>query len=300
MRKQLLILFLIGAFGFSALNLSAQRNDDNLPIDGLFEKQHVVNRKPVPYPSIREADVLWAKKIWRIIDLREKMNLPLYYPTTPMDDRYSLIELILRGVVGEVGDGVLGDITAFSSMSEDEFKVPLESEDDILKTLGAGTNTVMIEQEDGSMVEQQVVEGAKTYQVKQFMVKEIWYFDRNYSRLDVRILGLCPIREYVEDDLGDAAGADGGVVKNKAFWVYFPEVRDLFAQHEVFNPMNDAQRRSFDDIFIKRYFGSYIVQEANVFDNRTIESYTVGKEAVLESKRIEQEIFQWEHDVWKF
>jgi gliding motility associated protien GldN len=295
MRKQLLIL-LIGAFGFIAIDLAAQRNDDNLPIDGLFEKQHVVNRKPVPYPSIREADVLWAKKVWRIIDLREKMNLPLYYPTTPMDDRFSLMELMLRGVVGEVGDGVLGDITAFSAMAEDEFKVPLESEDAILKTLGAGTNTVMIEQEDGSMEEQQVVEGAKTYQVKQIMVKEIWYFDRNYSRLDVRILGLCPIREYVDEDLG----ADGGVAKNMTFWVYFPEVRDLFAQHEVFNPMNDAQRRSFDDIFIKRYFGSYIVQEANVFDNRTIESYTVGKEAVLESKRIEQEIFQWEHDLWKF
>ena len=137
-------------------NLSAQRNDDNLPIDGLFEKQHVVNRKPVPYPSIREADVLWAKKVWRIIDLREKMNLPLYYPTTPMDDRYSLIDLMLKGVVGEVGDGVLGDITAFSAFSEDEFKIPLESEDDILKTLGAGTSTVMIEREDGSMQEQQV------------------------------------------------------------------------------------------------------------------------------------------------
>ncbi|WP_029510670.1 type IX secretion system ring subunit PorN/GldN [Marinilabilia salmonicolor] len=300
MRKQLLIMFLIGAFGFGSLNLSAQRNDDNLPIDGLFEKQHVVNRKPVPYPSIREADILWAKKIWRIIDLREKMNLPLYYPTTPMDDRYSLIDLMLKGVVGEVGDGVLGDITAFSAFSEDEFKVPLESEDDILKNLGAGTRTVMIEQEDGTMAEQTVVEGAKTYEVKQIMVKEIWYFDRNYSRLDVRILGLCPIRESVNEDLGEAAGAAGGVVKNKAFWVYFPEIRDLFAQYEVFNPMNDAQRRSFDDIFIKRYFGSYVVQEANVFDNRTIESYTVGKEAVLESKRIENEIFQWEHDLWKF
>lgn len=302
MRKQLLIFFLITVLGAGAFSTVAQEtNPDNLPIDGLFEKKHVVNREPVPYPSIREADVLWAKKVWRVIDLREKMNLPLYYPTTPMDDRYSLIDLILKGVLGKQGDGLLGDVTAFSALSDDEFKIPLESEDDVLETMGAGTETVLIEQEDGPPIEQEVVKGAQTLQVKQVMVKEIWYFDRNYSRLDVRILGLCPIREYVEEGMEDVEGAgDGGVVKRQTFWVYFPDVRDLFAQHEVFNPMNDSQRRSFDDIFIKRYFGSYIVKEANVFDNRTIEDYTVGKEAILESKRIEQEIFQWEHDLWKF
>jgi gliding motility associated protien GldN len=229
------------------------------------------------------------------------MNLPLYYPTTPMDDRYSLIDLILKGIVGKSGDGLLGDIPAYSALSDDEFKVPLESEDDVMKAMGAGTETVMIEQEDGPPIEQEVVKGAQTLQVKQIMLKEIWYFDRNYSRLDVRILGLCPIREFVQEGMEGVGGAaDGGVVKNKAFWVYFPDIRDLLAQYEVFNPVNDSQRRSFDDIFIKRYFGSYIVKEANVFDNRTIEEYTVGKEAILESKRIENEIFQWEQDLWKF
>ncbi len=294
MRKQLLIFGLLIVFGFGSFSVNAQEE----VIDGLFEKQHVSNRQPVPYPSIREADVLWSKKVWRVIDLREKMNLPLYYPTTPMDDRYSLIDLIMEGVVGEPGDGVLGEITAYSANTDDEFEVPLESEDEILKTMGAGTETVMIEQEDGTSEEQEVVQGAQTVEVKQFLVKEIWYFDRNYSRLDVRILGLCPIREYVEEGMEEAE--DGGVVKRQTFWIYFPEARDLFARYEVFNPQNDSQRRSFDDVFIKRHFGSYIVQEANVHDNRTIEDYTVGKEAVLESKRIEEEIFQWEQDLWEF
>jgi gliding motility associated protien GldN len=296
MTKQLLIFGLICVFGVSSFSTSAQEE----VIDGLFEKQHVINRKPVPYPSIREADVLWAKKVWRVIDLREKINLPLYYPTTTMDDRYSLIDLILKGVVGEIGDGVLGDLDAFSANTDDEFKTRLNTEDEILNAMGAGTKMVLIEQVDGPPIVQEVVRGAQTLQVKQFLVKEIWYFDRNYSRLDVRILGLCPIREYIEEGLEEAGGSADGVAKVQAFWVYFPEARDLFAQHEVFNPLNDSQRRSFDDIFIKRYFGSYIVREANVFDNRNIEDYTVGKEAILESKRIEQEIFQWEHDLWKF
>lgn len=303
MRKQLLLLMVIGLLGTFGSNITAQEPvaEDNLPIDGLFERKHVKNRKPIPYPSIREADVLWSKKVWRIVDLREKMNLPLYYPTTPMDGRYSLIDLLLKGVVGDdPNDGRLGELTAYSPDFNDEFKVVMDDEGEILKRLGAGPKTVMVTQADGTQVEQEVVQGPRTHEVKQVMVKEIWYFDRNYSRLDVRILGLCPIREYVDEDFEGAEGVEGGVLKQMVFWIYFPEARELLAQHEVFNPRNDTQRRSFDDIFIKRYFGSYIAQEANVYDNRGIQDYTVGKEAILESKRIENEIFQWEQDLWEF
>ncbi|MGM0376251.1 MAG: gliding motility protein GldN [Bacteroidota bacterium] len=293
MKKQLLIFVLTCAFGMMA---SMQAPAQEEVIDGLYEKQHVENRRPVPYPSIREADVLWAKKVWRIIDLREKKNLPLYYPTTPMDDRFSLIDLLLEGIKN-------GEVTAYSADTEDEFKNTM-SYDDVMSSMGAETRVEEIEQEDGTIEEREVTRGAQTREVKQVMIKEMWYFDRNYSRLDVRILGLCPIREYTDEDLegeeGEEGGEGAGVVKEQAFWVYFPEARDLLAQHEVFNPNNDAQRRSFDDIFIKRNFGGYVVQESNVYDNRNIDSYTVGKEAVIESERVEEEIFNWEQDVWEF
>ena len=124
------------------------------------------------------------------------------------------------------------------------------------------------------------------------MVKEVWFFDRNYSRMDVRIFGLCPIREYLDES--------GEVVWRQTFWINYPEAINLLARYEVFNAGNDAQRRSFDDIFIKRYFGSYIVQEANMYDNRSIESYAVGVDARLESERIKNEIFNFEHDLWEF
>jgi gliding motility associated protien GldN len=276
-------------FGVGSFSVSAQQDE---VIDGLFEKKHVVNRQPVPYPSIREADVLWSKKVWRIIDLREKMNLPLYYPTSPMDDRFSLINLLLEGIK-------MGDITAYSSTTQDEFQVTMSYEE-VMNAMGSRTETHEVEQEDGTLMEQEVTTGPQTQEVRQIMLKEIWFFDRNYSRLDVRILGICPIREYVEEGIEEVAGEEVAISQRQVFWVYFPEARDLLAQHEVFNPMNDTQRRSFDDVFIKRFFGSYIVQEANVFDNRNIDSYTVGKEAILESKRIEEEIFNWEQDLWKY
>lgn len=132
--------------------------------------------------------------------------------------------------------------------------------------------------------------------MKQILVKEVWFFDRNYSRLDVRIIGMCPIREYSKST-GD--GGEEEIAKKQAFWIYFPQARDLLARNEVFNPRNDAQRRTFDDIFMKRYFGSYIVRESNVY-NRRIDQYAVGMEAMLESDRIKMDIFDFEHDLWEF
>jgi gliding motility associated protien GldN len=279
-----LFFILIVLVGFSAVNgVKAQEVNTEL-----YTKDHVPNRKPIPYAHVREADVLWAKKIWRVIDLREKINLPMFYPTTKMDDRYSLIDLLIYGIQYE-------GLTAYSTKTEDEFQVPLTL-DQVMREMGAVSDTQQVRNAETGLYEDKVIEGeVRSTEVKQVMLKEIWFFDRKYSRMDVRIIGLCPIREYVEGD-----GGEGQVRKSQAFWIYFPEARNLFARHEVFNPRNDAQRRTFDDIFIKRYFGSYIYKEANVYNNRRIESYTAGMEAMMESERIKQEIFEKEHDMWEF
>ncbi|GAO29879.1 GldN protein [Geofilum rubicundum JCM 15548] len=262
----------------------AEAQRDGQPLDNIFDKEHIRNKKPVPYPSLREADILWSKRVWRIIDLREKMNLPMYYPISTKDDRYSLISLLLHGIQYE-------GLPAYSP-ADDEFKVRMNYED-VNEAMGATTEVTEVLNPETNMYEEvEVTRNVRVEEVKQVMVKEIWYFDRNYSRMDVRIIGLCPIREY--------ANEAGEIVKRQTFWVNYPEARDLFARYEVFNASNDAQRRSFDDIFTKRYFGSYIVQETNMYDNRTIDSYAAGIEAMLESERIKEEIFNFEHDLWEY
>ncbi len=69
-----------------------------------------------------------------------------------------------------------------------------------------------------------------------------------------RIIGICPIREFVRE--GDASGQ---VQYQKLFWVYYPEARPLLATNVVLNPYNPSQQMSFDDLFIKRLFHSYVV-----------------------------------------
>ncbi|MCW3806775.1 gliding motility protein GldN [Plebeiibacterium marinum] len=256
-------------------------------LDGIYPKEHVLNRKPIPYTHVREADVMWAKKVWRIIDLREKINLPLYYPVTTMDGRLSLIQLLMQGIQYE-------GLTAYDTKHEDEFKVPM-SVDQVMQEMGATADTVEIMQEDGTYAPQIIAGELRPEEVKQFLLKEVWFFDRNYSRLDVRIIGICPIREYTK-----SSGGEDQIARKQAFWIYFPEAREVLARNEVFNPHNDAQRRTFDDIFMKRYFGSYIVRESNVYNNRRIDQYAVGMEAMLESDRIKTEIFDFEHDLWEF
>ena len=280
-----IILILVVLVGMGSVNFAGAQQVSK----EVYAKDHVPNRKPIPYAHIREADVLWAKKVWRVIDLREKINLPMFYPTRPMDDRMSLIDLLYYGIQYE-------GLTAYSTITEDEFDMPLTPEQ-VARAMGAIADTSYITNPETGQIEEKVVGGTvNSTEFKQVMLKEIWFFDRNYSRMDVRIVGLCPIREYVDSDSGD----DAQVRRSQAFWIYFPEARPLLASHEVFNPRNDAQRRSFDDVFIKRYFGSYIYREANVYNNRTIEEYTAGMEAMMESERIKEEMFNMEHDMWEF
>ena len=84
------------------------------------------------------------------------------------------------------------------------------------------------------------------------------------------------------------------------FWVYFPEARNYLINAEVFNLVkNDAERRTYDDIFMKRMFSSTIVKESTVYD-RNVSDFMVGLDALLEAERIKEELFNFEHDLWEY
>jgi gliding motility associated protien GldN len=257
-------------------------------INSAFQSNDIRQKKPMPLPSVREADVFWSKKIWRIIDLREKMNLSLYFPTMEMDGRVNLISLLLEGIKS-------GQITPFDARLDDDFKVPMTYEQ-VQDAFGADASTEETIDFDTGERKTVVIQGEiRPTEIKQYMVKEEWYFDKQASSLNVRIIGICPIREYVRDN-----DPSGEVQRQKVFWVYYPEVRNLLATNLVLNPYNEAQSMSFDDLFIKRFFSSYIIKESNVFNNRDISAYVTGRDAMLESKRVEDQIFNFEQDLWEY
>ena len=55
-------------------------------LDGVYVQEHIPTKKVIPYEHVREADVTWSKRVWSVIDLREKFNHPLYYPLDDIED----------------------------------------------------------------------------------------------------------------------------------------------------------------------------------------------------------------------
>lgn len=279
--KKVFIAFLVVTLTGLILNdFNVQAQSVN---DGVYVKENIPGKRPVPYPPLREGDILWTKKIWQVIDCREKLNHPFYYPTEDMDDRRSLISLLIYGINNE-------GLTAYR---DHEFKEIL-TRDEVYDVFDALPDTQMIANPATGVLEATVIEGEIKYdEVKKYELKEQWYFDKQHSIMRVRVLGICPIREWLDLETGQPK-------KARTFWIYFPEARPLLAGQEVFNRHNDAQRISFDDIFFQRRFSSYIVRETNVYDNREIFEYMQGLNQLMEAEKIKMELMEWEHDLWEY
>lgn len=271
----LFILFSITTFG------------QNKVLDKPWIKENTPTRRVVPYTHVREADVMWHRRIWRTIDLREKINHPLYYPITPIQDRKSLYDVLKEGVLE-------GTITAYSDDAGDEFTVQLTKAEakNKMGELKAKDNF----DEFGEIIEgatDSVYEDYSSQDIVEYRIKEDWFFDRERSIMDVRIIGLAPVRDNIDPNSGESKG------KLVMFWIYFPEARYVFANYDVFNRQNEAEKRTYEDIFWKRMFSSYIYKRSNVYD-RNNRMYLKGLDLILESDNIKEDMFNMEHDMWHF
>jgi len=251
-------------------------------LDKPWVKENTPTRRVVPYTHVREQDVMWHRRIWREIDLREKINHPLYYPITKINDRKSLFD-VMKDAIME------GTITAFDE-ADDEFTVQLTISQAIAK-MGDSTE-IFVENEFAELVPTLTYKETASIDVIKYQIKEDWFFDRERSIMDVRIMGISPIVSVLDEN-GDFKGL------KRLFWVYFPEARYVFANYDVFNRQNDAERRTFEDIFWKRMFNSYIIKRSNVYERGLID-YKLGIDLLLEADQIKEEIFNMEHDVWHF
>ncbi|MBR5255045.1 MAG: gliding motility protein GldN [Bacteroidales bacterium] len=282
-------IILLGLFLFLSPGLFAQVVDepeDNS--DGFYTKEAEVienNKKAFDFPYVREADVVWAHRVWRVIDFKEKINQVFYYPLGIDPENqgrmnlYNILDIALKE----------GRIRAFEN---DMFTKEITDWEGWKNSFATNSTTTVWEEDiDGNP--QPVEKSIKVGEIREdealfLRIKEDWFIDRSRSVEDVRIIGFSLI---IQQEKGPVALG----------WIRYndPEVRELLANSEVYNMDNDRARRSYDDIFRKRIFSSYIIRESNDY-NRSIENYSTGIDALMESQRIEDYLFEMEEDMWEY
>ena len=298
--KKIILLLITTSITFVSVNAQDVLSTEDM--NSIYKKDRSSSKRVQAYAPLREADVMWSRKIWREIDLRQKINHPFYYPENDgvahtIDDRKSLIDVIYSAIQE-------GSITAYGNASmDDEMREPMTQEE--IKSIGGAKEEIIrVPDWDAIAAGADPEEAYKDTvniipfnrnTVKKWRIKEEWFFDKQRSVMDVRIIAIAPLQEDRDEVTGELLGGFSPL-----FWVHFPEARNILINAEVFNLVkNDAERRTYDDIFWKRMFGSVIVEESNVMD-RKLNEYMVGLDALLEAEKIKAEIFNLEHDMWEY
>ena len=234
------------------------------------------------YPYLREANVLWAKRVWRVIDMREKVNHPLYFPLEAIGNQKNLATLLRDEVLN-------GSLLAYSPL-RDDFSVVLSADE--LLSVFVKKDTLWSANADGEKIANPIRKAVDMRLVKRVRVKEDWFFDPQRSVMEVRIIGLCPVIESYDDE-GNYRG------DQPLFWVYFPKCICALEHNLAFTNNNDAQAYNYFQLFSERRFSSYIYMESNV-RGAAISDYTWGKDALLEAENIKNKIRKTEEDFWEY
>jgi gliding motility associated protien GldN len=228
---------------------------------------------------------MWSKRIWRVIDLREKMNLSLYYPDEPTQCLQSLFDVLKCALLEK-------ELQAFANpIFDDEFRTPMTRQEvqEMLVSWDSLNETEDVNN-PGTYLRIPLKKEIRSSNIRQYWIKEDWYFDRQRSVMESRIVGICPLAEKISES-GEVIGL------KPLFWIYFPEARPYLARAAAYNFHNDSERMSYDELFFKRRFSSYIYKESNVY-NRSIAEYKSGIDGLLESENIKEEMFKFEEDMW--
>ena len=98
-------------------------------------------------------------------------------------------------------------------------------------------------------------------------------------------------------------GVDLG--ESELFWVYYPDMRPIFAKYEVYNGKNFGSRMSWEELFESRMFYGRIIKSTidNPYDNYIKNTRGLSENKILqllEGENIKEKVFTYEQDLWSY
>jgi gliding motility associated protien GldN len=267
----------------------------SLRADYAYERNLVKERNPLNYEHIREDDATYVQRVWRELDVHEKQNLPFVYKAEGDAGNQRFVMILLRAIKD-------GTITAFSAQGgDDRFTTPMAFEQIAELVVGKPTLKQVpdwAKDPDGSkgaLKDTVITKEFNPDNIERFWIKEDWIFDKESSRMHVRILGIAPLLTITNDD-----GSFRAVTP--IFWVYYPDLRPMLAKFDVYNGRNFGARMSWEELFESRMFSSRIIKSTiNNSSDEFIFSYIKDPIlALLEGDNVKEKIFNYEQDLWSY
>jgi gliding motility associated protien GldN len=249
----------------------------------------LAQRQAVPPQQLREADALYAKRTWRIIDLRERQNKVAAWPRNP------LAKVLYDATL-------VGKLRPYHNDSLKQFY-------DVEQFLKLGSDTVLVKKlidpngDDDNYTMDTVVERFNpSERIKQLLILEEWYFDKRTSQQRAQIIALSPLYQR------SIAGIDLGFVP--LCWYKFydrfdkeKDCRDVLVNSLMYNSGNPYQKFSYDDWFEQRNFNSFIIKESNPYDIFIMDDPEVkrkGLDALIKAGKLKQQTMEQEHDMYEY
>tara|TARA_B100001741_G_scaffold12727_1_gene9944 strand:+ start:2284 stop:3183 length:900 start_codon:yes stop_codon:yes gene_type:complete len=245
------------------------------------------------FPFVREDDILWTKRYLTLINLKERPNLPLYFPTIPVSMgrgkyRTSLAHLLIEKVK-------LGEITAYDETPEDYFTEVLSPEE-IKKMLSRVDSIPDTDWETGEDIMTYDTINITAADARSFYVLEDKFFDKKRSILDRRIIGLALIANKENPETGEFN-------PEVLFWIWYPEARQVLANNFLIvdnQKYVGTKHMTYDEFLTKRLYTSTIIKETNMYDRAIYDYKKSEMHQLLEADRIKNDIRYLESDLWEY
>ena len=299
MKKYSILLVVISLFVVSN-KTNAQKTlqfFDEIGVEKLQTAEMDAMADTIAVVNHRWDDIAWSRTVYRVIDMRDKQNFQLYFPTRPNDQYRSLFRVML--------DAVANGINVYKRDPRDI----KPSWKDVLTGYELSRVFAYDESTENNLLQVDTITEQRSVGVDQytryirnqlkFLIQEKIFFDKHTSRMYSKIMAIAPLYALHPDNM-DSKESMAYFRNSVICWFAFDELRPYLIRQFVVPKGNDTERMTFDDFFNQKMYSSYLLGESSTYGRMLLE-YAVDEDALrAEQKRIDTELINFEEDLWEY